>query len=42
MMEIGIQSFVIGAGKMQGVKKDSIVSEWNGLVGIVYEVSRKL
>ena len=32
-------SFVIGAGKKQGVKKDSIVMNGNGLVGVVYEVS---
>lgn len=32
-------SFVIGAGKKQGVKKDSIVMNGSGLVGIVYEVS---
>ena len=32
-------SFVIGAGKKQGVKKDSIVMNGNGLVGMVYEVS---
>lgn len=33
------QSFVIGAGKNNGVKKDSIVVNGNGLVGLVYEVS---
>ncbi|MEG2246248.1 MAG: rod shape-determining protein MreC [Peptostreptococcaceae bacterium] len=33
------QSFVIGAGKADGVKKDSIVVNGKGLVGIVYEVS---
>nr|WP_284693918.1 rod shape-determining protein MreC [Paeniclostridium ghonii] len=33
------QSFVIGAGKNDGVKKDSIVVNGNGLVGLVYEVS---
>lgn len=32
-------SFVIGAGKKQGVKKDSIVMNGSGLVGKVYEVS---
>ena len=32
-------SFVIGAGRKQGVKDDSIVINGNGLVGIVYEVS---
>lgn len=32
-------SFVIGAGKNQGVKKDSIVINGSGLVGKVYEVS---
>ena len=32
-------SFVIGAGKKQGVKKDSIVMNGYGLVGVVYEVS---
>ena len=32
-------SFVIGAGSKQGVKKDSIVMNGNGLVGMVYEVS---
>lgn len=32
-------SFVIGAGKKQGVQKDSIVVNGKGLVGIVYEVS---
>lgn len=32
-------SFVIGAGKKQGVKKDSIVMNGSGLVGMVYEVS---
>lgn len=31
--------FTIGAGKNQGVKKNSIVINGNGLVGIVYEVS---
>ncbi|MGL5712164.1 MAG: rod shape-determining protein MreC [Paraclostridium sp.] len=33
-------SFVIGAGKQDGIKKDSIVTNGNGLVGIVYEVSQ--
>lgn len=33
-------SFTIGAGKQQGVKKDSIVVSGKGLVGIVYEVSQ--
>ncbi|MCC0628997.1 MULTISPECIES: rod shape-determining protein MreC [unclassified Clostridioides] len=33
------ESFVIGAGKNSGVKKDSIVMNGSGLVGIVYEVS---
>ncbi len=32
-------SFVIGAGSKQGVKKNSIVMNGNGLIGIVYEVS---
>ena len=32
-------SFVIGAGRKQGVKDDSIVINGNGLVGIVYEFS---
>lgn len=32
-------TFVIGAGSKQGVKKDSIVLNGNGLVGMVYEVS---
>ncbi|MGL5316282.1 MAG: rod shape-determining protein MreC [Peptostreptococcaceae bacterium] len=32
-------TFVIGAGSKQGVKKDSIVMNGNGLVGMVYEVS---
>ena len=32
-------SFVIGAGSKQGVKKDSIVMNGSGLVGMVYEVS---
>ncbi|MEG1310978.1 MAG: rod shape-determining protein MreC [Romboutsia sp.] len=32
-------SFIIGAGRSQGVKKDSIVMNGSGLVGIVYEVS---
>lgn len=32
-------SFIIGAGKNQGVKEESIVTNGNGLVGIVYEVS---
>ena len=32
-------SFIIGAGKKQGVKEESIVINGNGLVGIVYEVS---
>nr|WP_330362539.1 rod shape-determining protein MreC [[Clostridium] dakarense] len=32
-------SFVIGAGKKQGIKKDSIVMNGSGLVGKVYEVS---
>lgn len=32
-------SFVIGAGKNQGVKKESIVMNGSGLVGVVYEVS---
>ena len=33
------ESFVIGAGKNQGVKEDSIVINGNGLIGVVYEVS---
>ncbi|HBG0936421.1 TPA: rod shape-determining protein MreC [Clostridioides difficile] len=33
------ESFVIGAGKKSGVKKESIVMNGSGLVGIVYEVS---
>ncbi len=33
------ESFVIGAGKSSGVKKESIVMNGSGLVGIVYEVS---
>lgn len=33
------ESFVIGAGKNSGVKKESIVMNGSGLVGIVYEVS---
>lgn len=33
------KSFVIGAGKADGVKKDSIIVNGKGLVGIVYEVS---
>ncbi|WP_394866396.1 rod shape-determining protein MreC [Paraclostridium bifermentans] len=33
------KSFVIGAGKNDGVKKDSVVVGGNGLVGVVYEVS---
>lgn len=32
-------SFIIGAGSKQGVKKDSIVVNGSGLVGMVYEVS---
>ena len=32
-------SFIIGAGKNQGIKEESIVTNGNGLVGIVYEVS---
>ncbi|MEG1424222.1 MAG: rod shape-determining protein MreC [Peptostreptococcaceae bacterium] len=32
-------SFVIGAGENSGVKKDSVVMNGSGLVGIVYEVS---
>lgn len=32
-------SFVISAGHKQGVKKDSIVMNGNGLVGMVYDVS---
>ncbi len=32
-------SFVIGAGKEDGVKKDSIVVNGKGLIGLVYEVS---
>jgi len=32
-------SFIIGAGKNQGVKDESIVINGDGLVGIVYEVS---
>ncbi|WP_282192596.1 rod shape-determining protein MreC [Romboutsia ilealis] len=32
-------SFIIGAGKNQGVKEEGIVTNGNGLVGIVYEVS---
>ncbi|MGL5328254.1 MAG: rod shape-determining protein MreC [Peptostreptococcaceae bacterium] len=34
-------SFVIGAGSDDGVKKDSLVVNGDGLVGIVYEVSNK-
>lgn len=33
-------SFTIGAGSNDGVKKDSIVVNGNGLVGMVYEVSK--
>ncbi|MCR8746501.1 rod shape-determining protein MreC [Romboutsia lituseburensis] len=33
-------SFTIGAGSEDGIKKDSIVVNGNGLVGIVYEVSK--
>ena len=33
------KSFVIGAGKNDGVKKDSVVVGGSGLVGVVYEVS---
>lgn len=33
------ESFVIGVGKNSGVKKESIVMNGSGLVGIVYEVS---
>ncbi|HEL2909067.1 rod shape-determining protein MreC [Clostridioides difficile] len=33
------ESFVIGAGKNSGLKKESIVMNGSGLVGIVYEVS---
>ena len=33
-------SFVIGAGSDSGVKKDSLVVNGSGLVGIVYEVSK--
>lgn len=33
------ESFVIGAGKSSGVKKESIVMNGSGLVGVVYEVS---
>lgn len=33
-------SFVIGAGSSDGVKKESIVVDGNGLVGMVYEVSK--
>ncbi|MBQ6631059.1 MAG: rod shape-determining protein MreC [Romboutsia sp.] len=33
------ESLVIGAGKNQGVKEDSIVINGNGLIGVVYEVS---
>ncbi|UWD50576.1 rod shape-determining protein MreC [Clostridioides difficile] len=33
------ESFIIGAGKNSGVKKESIVMNGSGLVGIVYEVS---
>lgn len=33
-------SFVIGAGSDAGVKKDSLVVNGSGLVGIVYEVSK--
>ncbi|HSQ89230.1 rod shape-determining protein MreC [Romboutsia sp.] len=33
-------SFTIGAGSSDGVKKESIVVNGNGLVGIVYEVSK--
>lgn len=32
------ESFVIGVGKNLGVKKESIVMNGSGLVGIVYEV----
>ncbi len=32
-------SFVIGSGSKDGVKKDSLVVNGNGLVGVVYEVS---
>ena len=32
-------SFIIGAGSKQGVKKDSVVVNGSGLVGMVYEVS---
>ena len=32
-------SFVVSAGSKDGVKKDSLVMNGNGLVGIVYEVS---
>ncbi|SCH34738.1 MULTISPECIES: rod shape-determining protein MreC [unclassified Romboutsia] len=32
-------SFVIGAGSKDGVKKDSLVVNGSGLVGVVYEVS---
>ncbi|MGL5695157.1 MAG: rod shape-determining protein MreC [Peptostreptococcaceae bacterium] len=35
------KSFVIGAGSDAGVKKDSLVVNGDGLVGIVYEVSNK-
>lgn len=34
-------SFTIGAGSDDGVKKDSIVINGKGLVGVVYEVSKK-
>lgn len=33
------QSFVISAGRVNGVKKNSVVVGGNGLVGVVYEVS---
>ena len=33
-------TFVIGVGKDDGVKKDSVVVNGDGLVGIVYEVSK--
>lgn len=33
-------SFVIGAGSDAGVKKDSLVMNGSGLIGIVYEVSK--
>ncbi|WP_243444953.1 rod shape-determining protein MreC [Romboutsia maritimum] len=34
------ESFVVGAGSNSGVKKESIVMNGSGLVGVVYEVSK--